>query len=627
MTTLPLADGLALPLAVVTEKLAFLGRTGSGKTYGAMKLAELMLDAGAQVGVIDPVGVWRGLRVPATKGGRSYDVVVFGGLAGADLPLEPTAGELVADLVSDRRLSFVLDISQLIPAEQQRCIHDFAARFFQRRKAAPAAVHLFLEECQEYLPENPSGLEARTLGVMQRLWKLGRNFGIGGSLISQRPQEIAKKALNMSGTLFAFHMTGPQERKTIRAWVADHGVATNIEAVLQKLKVGQPHVESPTFLGVSKTVQIRPRVTADLSSTPTVVGAAAPARPLTPIDVAQLREAMAATIEKAKADDPKALRARIVELSDLLTTERARGALAPAGRVTVEVLTDADRKAIEAFTVALRDATQAFLSAEYEGYHNLVPRVRDLLEDGIRSSASRADQRTKAVVDRLEKVGFQRILEKLERVSAAPPPADHQALTAERDRLRAALPTSSTPIRFTPERKGTSTPPRVNGQAAGDVTEPEQRILDALAWWAAAGVTEPTRHQVAFAARYTVNGHFNNVLGALRSRELVDYPNRGVVCLTAEGRIRSTTPGAPASRADLIERAVGVLREEPQRRLFTVVSAAAGPMSRDALAASAGYTVNGHFNNTLGALRSLGLVDYPDRGLVQLGAMFSLEGR
>jgi hypothetical protein len=44
---LKLADDLSLPLDVVTEKLAWLGRTGSGKTYAAMKLAELMLAAGA----------------------------------------------------------------------------------------------------------------------------------------------------------------------------------------------------------------------------------------------------------------------------------------------------------------------------------------------------------------------------------------------------------------------------------------------------------------------------------------------------------------------------------------------------------------------------------------------------
>src|SRR5688572_21582292 len=138
MSRLRLADGLSVPLDVVTEKLAWLGRTGSGKTYGAMKLAELMLEAGAQIGVLDPVGVWRALRVPADKGGQSFEVVVFGGLYG-DVPLEPGAGELIADLVVDRGLSFVLDVSQFIPSEQQTFARAFAHRFFHRKKSAPSA--------------------------------------------------------------------------------------------------------------------------------------------------------------------------------------------------------------------------------------------------------------------------------------------------------------------------------------------------------------------------------------------------------------------------------------------------------------------------------------------------------
>ena len=337
---LQLADGLTLPLEAVTEKFAWLGRTGSGKTYGAMKCAELMLEAGAQIGVLDPVGVWRALRVPAAPGGQSFEVVVFGGLYG-DLPLEgrAAAGELVADLVVDRGVSFVLDVSQFIPSEQQEFARAFAHRFFHRKKSAPSAVHLFLEECQEFIPENPSGKEAMTLGEFQRLWKLGRNFGIGGSLISQRPQEIAKKALNMSGTLFAFQMTGPQERKAIKAWVADQGIATDIEAVLQKLQIGQPHVESPTFLEVSKTIRIARRVTADLSSTPKVGATPAAAkRELTPIDVERLKASMAATIEKAKADDPAELRKRIAELTRQIAAK-------PAAAVeTIPALTEADRQ-------------------------------------------------------------------------------------------------------------------------------------------------------------------------------------------------------------------------------------------------------------------------------------------
>jgi ATP-dependent Clp protease ATP-binding subunit ClpA len=43
-----IAKDLDLPIDAVTQKFAFLGRTGSGKSYGATKLAELMLEAKAQ---------------------------------------------------------------------------------------------------------------------------------------------------------------------------------------------------------------------------------------------------------------------------------------------------------------------------------------------------------------------------------------------------------------------------------------------------------------------------------------------------------------------------------------------------------------------------------------------------
>jgi hypothetical protein len=411
---LKLAKDLSLPIESVTEKFAWLGRTGSGKTYGAMKLAEEMLAAGAQVGALDPVGVWRALRVPAEKGGPSFDVVVFGGLYG-DLPLEPTAGELIADLVVDRGLSFVIDVSQFIPSEQQRFAKAFADRFFHRKKAAPSAVHLFLEECQEFIPENPSGLEAMTLGAFQRLWKLGRNFGIGGSLISQRPQEIAKKALNMSGTLFAFQMTGPQERKAIRAWVADQGIATDIEGVLQKLQVGEPHVESPTFLEASKTIRILLRVTADLSSTPKVGAATAAKRALTPIDVEQLRTSLASTIEKAKADDPRELRKRIAEL------ERQVADVAKAGnKITAQItpaLTDADRALLDTVAERIRAAMDTI-----ERLRDIaVDRVRQALDDFNAEILEIERRATGAFAGELERKGVDKIADTLAGILAAPP--------------------------------------------------------------------------------------------------------------------------------------------------------------------------------------------------------------
>src|SRR5258706_3544140 len=101
---LKLSPHPSLPINAVTERLAWLGRTGSGKTYGAGKMAEEMLDQKAQVVILDPVGVWYGLRLDANGKSPGIPIPVFGGLHG-DVPLEPSSGSLIADLIVDRSIS------------------------------------------------------------------------------------------------------------------------------------------------------------------------------------------------------------------------------------------------------------------------------------------------------------------------------------------------------------------------------------------------------------------------------------------------------------------------------------------------------------------------------------------
>src|SRR5437867_6742954 len=97
---LHLAKNLALPLDAITQKFAFLGRSGAGKTYGAGKFVEELLDAGAQVLILDPVGNWYGLRLAADGKSPGIPIPIFGGDRG-DIPLLHTGGALVADLVVD----------------------------------------------------------------------------------------------------------------------------------------------------------------------------------------------------------------------------------------------------------------------------------------------------------------------------------------------------------------------------------------------------------------------------------------------------------------------------------------------------------------------------------------------
>src|SRR6185503_4610598 len=345
--TLKLADDLLLPINGITQTFAFLGRTGSGKTYGASKLAEEMLYNGAQIIVIDPMGVWYGLRLDADgKKPSGLDIPVFGGLHG-DLPLTPESGALVANILVDRRISAILDVSQMIDAEINRFSTAFGDRFFQRMKSKPNAVHLFLEECQEFLPQNTMKGEERKLHVFQRIAKQGRNFGIGVSLLSQRPQEINKKALNMTEVMFAFQMTGPHERKAIESWIADKGEDLDIVGQLPKFKVGKPHVWSPQWLGISKQISILKKKTYDASATPEF-GSHEAARELTPVDVAAIKEAMQETIKQAEADDPNALKREIARLrKELNAVQSAKPAPEIRDR-EVKIITDEQMKALEA---------------------------------------------------------------------------------------------------------------------------------------------------------------------------------------------------------------------------------------------------------------------------------------
>ncbi len=79
MSDLHIANRLFLPIDGVTETFAFLGRRGNGKTYAATLMAEQMLDAGAQIVALDPVGVWWGLRLMKDGVTPGYSIPVFGG--------------------------------------------------------------------------------------------------------------------------------------------------------------------------------------------------------------------------------------------------------------------------------------------------------------------------------------------------------------------------------------------------------------------------------------------------------------------------------------------------------------------------------------------------------------------
>lgn len=105
MNELKLSKKLALPVETLTSATAVLGLRGSGKTNTAGVIVEEALELGQQAVIIDPLGVWYGLRSNREGTKAGYPVLVIGGYHG-DIPLEETSGKIVADFIVEPPLRF-----------------------------------------------------------------------------------------------------------------------------------------------------------------------------------------------------------------------------------------------------------------------------------------------------------------------------------------------------------------------------------------------------------------------------------------------------------------------------------------------------------------------------------------
>src|SRR5579871_815677 len=108
---LEIASDLRLPLDTVTNTIVVYGGKGMGKTNFGAVLVEELAAHGLKFSLLDPVGVSWGLQHGKSKNAPGLEILILGGIHG-DIPIEPTAGAVVADLVVDESVNTVVDISR-----------------------------------------------------------------------------------------------------------------------------------------------------------------------------------------------------------------------------------------------------------------------------------------------------------------------------------------------------------------------------------------------------------------------------------------------------------------------------------------------------------------------------------
>jgi uncharacterized protein len=583
---LQVAEGVTLPRDIVTETVAILAKRRVGKSYTMRRIIEQLLKAGQQIVIVDPKGDQWGIRSSADGTKPGFPVLILGGGHG-DLPLEVSGGELVAKLVVEESVSILLDISLFRKSE----VAVFMAAFLEtlyRLKAQEqyrTPVMLVIDEADAIAPQKPQHGEERMLGAAEDIVRRGGQRGIGCILVTQRSAVLNKNVLTQAQMLVALRTIAPQDLTAMKAWIDVHGTAEQRQVLMESLPslpIGDAWFWSPgwpTEDGIFKRAHVYPIETFDSAATPKPGERKIVPRNFADVDLESLKRQMAATIEKAKKDDPVALRKEVARLQSELTKQTLSNPPRISGPLKIERI---EVPAIGKRTLA--------------GLKKAEATMRRILAAAKDAASQTADHL--ATVEKCL-TAFSADLNK-----------------AEQKRSESAPNAVQTPVALRP-----TAPSVLPSAVAGDVSGPEQRVLNAVAWMENIGVREPEKAIVAFLSGYAhlLSKGFTNPCSMLRTKELISYPAPGKIALTDPGRAAAQFPGTVGTN-DELHRIILDRLDGPKRRVLKpLLDAYPEPISGEALASAAGYAhpMSKGYTNPRSALRSFGLIDYPSPGMVR----------
>lgn len=548
-----------IPAAALESHIAIVGKTGSGKSNLGKVIAESLMSAGERVCVLDPTGTWWGLRLkPDGRHASEFkSLAIFGGEHG-DIPIGEQHGAVIGEAIGTSSDSAIIDTRALTVGQRTRFFTAFAETLLRLNRGP---LHLIIDEAHIFAPQGKTDPEGgKMVHAANNLVSLGRGSGLRIILISQRPQKMHKDALTQAETLVAMRLIHNLDIDAVRAWIGEQADPTRgreITSSLPSLKTGDGWVWAPQLEHLEQTRF--PLASTYDSGKPLGRDQAAPL--LAPLDTTALGDKMDAIRQEALANDPARLKARIREL------EAAPGAI--------------DTGAIE------RSRSEGWDS----GYAAGVAQGNALMAASVEQQLAAMAVEYGDTADR-----YRESVASLKKKGALTPQSAPPA-TVPAARVRAAPKPSAPPAPVT----------QANGVS---LTGPQQKIVTALSMWLALGDVAPTRQMVAFVAGYSPKSSgFANLLGAMRSAGIIDYPGERRVSLLS-APVENSTEDAAAIMASVLK--------APQIKIIQALLAG-GRMTRGALADKAGYSIGSSgYANLLGSLRSLTILDYPSTGTVEL---------
>lgn len=624
---LKLGEGLQIPIEVAGQAVALVGIRGSGKTNTAGVIAEELLDRGQPIVVLDPTDAWWGLR-------SDYPVFIFGGPHG-DLPLNETDGKTLAEFVVQEKVPIILSLRHLRKGAQRRLVMEFCEELYHL-KGKPEyrePLTVFIDEAPQFVPQRVMGEMARLVGAVQDMILLGRNAGFGVVLISQRFATLNADVRTQADTVIVHRLPSPLDRKALTEWIEENATLAEQKEVLSSLamlKTGEAWIWAPYF-DLFKRAQIRARKTFDSSAAPKRGAPARAPKDLTKVDLEKLKGKLAATIEKAKADDPRELRKAIAAKDQRLKQLEAE--LAKPARNIPEnmpakdkpVLTDADRARLEKVGKQLTDIQNEIAGAQVE----LLAEHLKSAEDSLRRVWGQFEgihQTERVKFGRLlETKGFQKILDKLARVEPqllnnhekTQPFAGRRAEPPARAHASSRRPSTTPAAAVSHDMRS-----RSESGAPADTTIKGGKFRAMLV--ALAQAERPlSDSQVAARAVMSLSGTFDKYLGQQRTNGWVTG-ERSALSITDDGLLALGAYDQLPVGIDLQNHWLSMLGNGKKHDMLAVLIAAYPVSLTDAVVAErAQMALSGTFDKYLGQLRTLQLVEGSRQALRASEELFS----
>ena len=606
MARLKVSSEFSFPEDAVTSTILTYGGKGMGKSNSGAVFLEELSKNGLRWSALDPMGVLWGLRYSADGKGSGIECLILGGPHG-DIPIEPTGGAVVADLVVNESVNVIIDFSRKHTGEMWgvgeriRFVNDYGKRLYQLQGSLTQGkrrepIFQLIDEAARFMPQTIRQGEvdaAKCLSTWSTIVEEGRNVGIGVGLLTQRSARLNKDVAELADVMIAFRTVGPNSVAAVMDWLGEHAPKEKIKGYVEQLRSlprGTALVVSPGWLQIEAVIPMRARQTFDSSSTPKpgeharkVSGKGA-----TP-DLAKYTERMKETIERAKEDDPKALKQTITQLRSELAQEKAR-------KLTTAVPTPVkpDPQEIARIRADIMAEAQRFIDQRQAEVRRRLDQAAIEIMDPAAWTIPQPSQRIEAALSAVKAIP-------ISPDPHTPRPAPHTNNPAPPTRI--------------PHTKSLTLSP---GDSEADGFSKSQReILQAIRNGIAIGRPVLTRTWTAFLAGVSPKSSgFEKNLSTLRTRGVIDYGAGSTVFLTDRGRELVTLTQAVTE--DGLHGQIISMLSSSQANIMRVLFIQRGkPVTREELAEACSVSVKSSgFEKNLSSLRSLKLINYGPQSTV-----------